>query len=318
MNKYCMGCGVLLQNVDKRKEGYVPDLEKNICQRCFRLTNYHEMNLNEKTIDFSKIINTVNQSQGFCFFLTDILNLTTDAFNYYNQIKRPKVLVISRSDLIPKSLSHHRIKNYLAIEKGITDVYFLSVKKNKGLQKIKDLLDNQPNLIYILGMTNVGKSSLINELFQSQNTVSEMPNTTVDFIKVDDKVYDAAGFNYNFSLPEVLIKKMRNIPTLKPIVMPLKAQAGLLIPDLMRLEVEHDANLTLFVPLSLNCRKIYHNEEIYLNEQTAHLKIPSGSNLVLKGFGFIYFKKSCDIIIYQIDQKMLEIKPSFYRSEYYE
>ena len=31
MTKKCMGCGVTLQNVDKQKDGYVDNIDKDIC-----------------------------------------------------------------------------------------------------------------------------------------------------------------------------------------------------------------------------------------------------------------------------------------------
>ena len=42
MSKYCLGCGVLLQDKDEKKEGYVSDISQNYCKRCFRMTHYHE------------------------------------------------------------------------------------------------------------------------------------------------------------------------------------------------------------------------------------------------------------------------------------
>lgn len=42
MTKKCSGCGVLLQNDNINKEGYVDDLNKDICERCFKLKYYGE------------------------------------------------------------------------------------------------------------------------------------------------------------------------------------------------------------------------------------------------------------------------------------
>ena len=40
MIKKCSGCGIVLQDTDSNKEGYVADLNKGLCERCFRLRNY--------------------------------------------------------------------------------------------------------------------------------------------------------------------------------------------------------------------------------------------------------------------------------------
>ena len=38
----CKGCGVILQNTDKNKLGYVEANEQELCMRCFRLSHYGE------------------------------------------------------------------------------------------------------------------------------------------------------------------------------------------------------------------------------------------------------------------------------------
>ena len=42
MIKKCQGCGVILQSEDIKKEGYVDIIDKDVCERCFKLTNYGE------------------------------------------------------------------------------------------------------------------------------------------------------------------------------------------------------------------------------------------------------------------------------------
>ena len=41
MNK-CIGCGVVLQNTDSNNDGYVENLEHNLCKRCFMIKNYNK------------------------------------------------------------------------------------------------------------------------------------------------------------------------------------------------------------------------------------------------------------------------------------
>ena len=42
MTKKCLGCGVILQDSNNNKEGYVDTLDKDICERCFKLKYYGE------------------------------------------------------------------------------------------------------------------------------------------------------------------------------------------------------------------------------------------------------------------------------------
>ena len=43
MTKYCKGCGVRLQDEDREAIGYTPNLEKDYCQRCFRIRHYDDV-----------------------------------------------------------------------------------------------------------------------------------------------------------------------------------------------------------------------------------------------------------------------------------
>ena len=58
-DKYCIGCGVKLQDSNMLFEGYTADLSNNLCSRCFKLKNYGEYQLTTKSnseyIDILKI-----------------------------------------------------------------------------------------------------------------------------------------------------------------------------------------------------------------------------------------------------------------------
>ena len=45
----CLGCGIKLQNTDSNIEGYVENIDNNICERCFKLKNYGEYKITNKT-----------------------------------------------------------------------------------------------------------------------------------------------------------------------------------------------------------------------------------------------------------------------------
>ena len=63
MTKKCSGCGVLLQNDNINKEGYVDDLNKDICERCFKLKYYGEYK--EVTLDNKDYQNILNSSLSY-------------------------------------------------------------------------------------------------------------------------------------------------------------------------------------------------------------------------------------------------------------
>ena len=41
-DKYCLGCGVVLQDSNILSPGYTVDLSNDYCSRCFKLKNYGE------------------------------------------------------------------------------------------------------------------------------------------------------------------------------------------------------------------------------------------------------------------------------------
>ena len=59
MNKYCCGCGVLLQCEEPYEDGYVYPThfeETVMCRRCFRLKHYGEYKVTNKSNAFYKNI----------------------------------------------------------------------------------------------------------------------------------------------------------------------------------------------------------------------------------------------------------------------
>ena len=115
MSKYCLGCGVLLQDKEEKDLGYVKDMTKDYCMRCFRLTHYHELStsLESKSSD---VLKKINASSGFAFFFCDFLNLYPENIAYYHKITLPKVFIVTKKDTIPKSIYYLKIKEWLQKE----------------------------------------------------------------------------------------------------------------------------------------------------------------------------------------------------------
>ena len=60
-DKYCLGCGIKLQDQNMLLEGYTMNLENDYCARCFRLKNYGEYNLSTKSNDeYIEILKGIN------------------------------------------------------------------------------------------------------------------------------------------------------------------------------------------------------------------------------------------------------------------
>ena len=190
MIKKCIGCGVNLQSDNKNILGYTPDLKNDYCMRCFRLKNYGEVKNNE-VIDEDKIINKVNKGSGVAFFLIDYLNINNYTIGIFKKIKQKKVLVISKIDVLRRDMKFIKIIKWLKdVYKVNDDIIFLSTNNNYGVNSIFNYMDKYNyKTSYIMGITNAGKSTLINKILKNYNinkeiVTSNKPNTTLDFIKI--------------------------------------------------------------------------------------------------------------------------------------
>ena len=79
----CLGCGAILQNTDKDKEGYVKDLNKTLCERCFRIRNYSEYKFTNKDNEYYlSILKKIEETNDLVVLVTDFLN--TDSLKELN------------------------------------------------------------------------------------------------------------------------------------------------------------------------------------------------------------------------------------------
>lgn len=287
----CLGCGARLQSIDEKKVGYTPKLSNKICQRCFRITNYHENKIEMKSKKDEDIILWINKKKYFTLFLLDIFNLNIKTIDLYHKINAPKALVITKIDILPKIIDLNNLKERIKKIYDIKDVYFFSSVNGYGKNSIIDLCQAKKKVI-LSGPTSGGKSSLINYLFNQKLTVSESSNTTYDFIslKVDDMlILDAPGFSQMYSINENILKAKVNPKTLV-----LKKGYSLYINEYI-LQSDKDLSLTLFFPSATHIKT--KKEKISLKQM--HIK--SKSDLVLYSIGFIYFKNEANIMINKKD-----------------
>ena len=147
----------------------------------------------------------------------------------------PVLLVGNKVDILPKSLKKTKLTQWMkerAYEAGIrpVDVLLTSAKKSHEmtelLEKIEEYRDGRD--VYIVGVTNVGKSTLINQIIkntagvQDVITTSQFPGTTLDKIEIplDDGHFliDTPGIIHRHQMAHYLGKKdLRIIAPLKEI-----------------------------------------------------------------------------------------------------
>lgn len=203
MIKKCVGCGIELQNSDSTKNGYLPKLDfedkkKDIlCQRCFKIKNYGQHILASMTEkDYRDEVSKSMEEADVVLPVFDIIDFEGSFDNEILDVLREKdsIIVINKLDLIPDDKHPSEVadwvKNRLA-EEGIVplDIAIVSSKNGYGIngifKKIKYFYPNRVNVL-VLGVTNVGKSSIVNRLIGAKRvTVSKFPGTTLKSIKTE-------------------------------------------------------------------------------------------------------------------------------------
>ncbi|MGN1338070.1 MAG: GTPase [Candidatus Coprovivens sp.] len=325
MNK-CIGCGATLQDNDETKQGYIIPEKKDkakYCQRCFKITNYNEKIIMPLEHINEHIIEQINKNKKYVYFLIDILNINNETINTFKSIKNNKTLVISKLDIIPKSIKEIKIVEWLREEYQIDeDIIFLSSKKNINISSIeKTLLQNHQKDCYILGYTNAGKSTLINKLnnHSSVITTSLIPNTTLDFIKIkineNMTIIDSPGFTLNKTLYKEdefdLIKRINPKDFIKPRTYQVKDITSLIIENKIKIKSNKQNSLTFYMSNDIIIDKLFNTDKLN-NFNKVEYNLKDNSDIVIKGIGFINVKKACKIIINIEDKSLIEIRKSMF------
>src|SRR5690625_4358607 len=200
----CQGCGVALQSDDPKGVGYIPpsSLENDnpLCKRCFRLKHYNEIqDVAVTDDDFLKMISSIRNTKSLVVHLIDIFDVNGTLLQSLPRVvgDNPIVLVGNKMDLLPKSTSERKLIHWLkasAKEAGliVQDVLLISSVKGHGFQQLEEKIDTirENRDVYIVGTTNVGKSTFINRLIKASTgysnviTTSYFPGTTLGFIEI--------------------------------------------------------------------------------------------------------------------------------------
>lgn len=260
----CSGCGVALQTEHADRLGYVPEkaLERTpvICQRCFRIKNYNEVSsatLNQD--DFLRLLNHVGETKSLVVNIVDIFDFEGSMIAGLSRFvgNNPVILAVNKIDLLPKVTNYNRIINWVqrqAKEAGlkVVETVLCSAKKNMGFERVIEALDEHRDGrdIYVVGATNVGKSTLINRLIRDYSdldaelTTSQYPGTTLDLVRIplDDgaSIIDTPGIVYTHRLTELVSKKdlMKLMPDkpVKPLIFQLNERQTVFFGSLARFD----------------------------------------------------------------------------------
>lgn len=205
---HCIGCGVAVQTEDPKELGYVPKaaLEKGLeneevyCQRCFRLRHYNEIqDVRLTDDDFLKLLNELGTKDALIVNVVDIFDFNGSLIPGLHRFvgDNPLLMVGNKVDLLPKSLKPNRLIHWMKQQAHLaglrpTDVLLTSALKPKAMDELLATIESyrKGRDVYVVGVTNVGKSTLINQIIrqtagvQELITTSRFPGTTLDKIEI--------------------------------------------------------------------------------------------------------------------------------------
>lgn len=303
----CQGCGVEIQTIDQDQPGFAPpsalEREDVICKRCFRLKHYNEVqDVPYHDEDFLKMLNQISNTKGLVIQLVDIFDFNGSFISGLKRLtgNNPVILVGNKMDVLPKSVNQGKVKNWLkraAKEQGLTveDVHLISAEKNQGIEQVSKSIEHHRNggNVYVVGTTNVGKSTFINTLISNTSgvkdaiTTSYFPGTTLGFIDIpldeSSSLYDTPGVIQRHQMAHYVSDQDLKVITprkeIKPRVYQLNEGQTLYFGGLARLDFEEGYRSSFVCHFSnelmIHRTKLENADELYMNQLGELLSPPN-------------------------------------------
>ena len=330
--KKCYGCGAIIQSHNEKHIGYVPknatQREHILCQRCFQLKNYHKLQTTNLTKDdFLNLLDHIGEKDCLVVYMIDLFDFQGSMIpGLLRHIGFNDVLVLAnKRDLLPKSVKERKLEHWVRRQlkdQGVqaVDVIVTSGKKSMNFDDIYDAImeHRKGRDVYVVGVTNVGKSTFINGLLkhyaevEKQNliTVSEYPGTTLNLIEIPldehSVLYDTPGIINESQMTHLLapedIKKVVPQGELRPMGFQLNSLQTLYFGGLGRidyLEGEQSSFIAYFSKnLKIHRTKTIKADDLYNRHQTLQYEIAGIDSIAqMKSYEFRLMPGKTDIVI---------------------
>lgn len=264
----CIGCGVHIQTSEPDQLGYTPKaaFERGVesgelyCQRCFRLRHYNDIqDVSLTDDDFLRLLNEIGTEEALIVNVVDIFDFNGSLIPGLHRFvgDNPVLLVGNKLDVLPKSLKPSKMIQWMrerAHEEGLRpiDVKLTSAKKASDIESLLKTIEayRKGRDVYVVGVTNVGKSTLINQIIRQTAgvkeviTTSRFPGTTLDKIEIPLEdghfLIDTPGIIHRHQMAHYLGKKDLKIiapqKEIKPKTYQLNAEQTLFLGGLARFD----------------------------------------------------------------------------------
>ncbi|MFD1773402.1 ribosome biogenesis GTPase YqeH [Paenibacillus rhizophilus] len=303
----CSGCGVKLQTDNRDRPGYLPeaayDREPVVCQRCFRIKNYNEVSsVSVDQDEFLRLLSGIGEKNALVVHIVDLFDFEGSLISGLQRFvgSNPVILAVNKCDLLPKVTNWNKLRNWVqqrSKELGLKteEIVLCSAKRGQGFDRLLASVSSLRGRrdVFVVGATNVGKSTLINRLIsdysdlEQELTTSRYPGTTLDSVKIplDDGHYiiDTPGIVYPWRYSELVERRdldaVMPAKPLKPAVYQLNAGQTLFFGGLGRFDFvqgEHQS-FTCFISGSLNIHrtKLERADDLYRDHRGEMLSPPA-------------------------------------------
>jgi len=317
-DKYCLGCGIKLQDENILLDGYTVNLENDYCSRCFRLKNYGEFkSTTRNNNEYIDILKSVNETKDLVIYVVDLLNIEKDISTIRNYISNRILLVLTKRDIMPLSINDDKIKSYFSkLGLDYIDIIMISSFNNYNLDELfhKIKMYKSSKNVYVVGHTNVGKSALINKIIynysenKNELTVSSQPSTTLNKIEIniddDLTIIDTPGLIDNGNIECYVdpseLKRIHPKKEIKPITYQIGLNQSIIIDNYARIDyLEGDRNsLTVFMSNDLDIYRVNTNNDKLKDVSSKNVDVKIHEDLVINGLGFIKIVDKCTLKVY--------------------
>lgn len=319
MIKKCFGCGATMQAISPEKEGFVkPENyeESRLCERCFRIQHYGEYRVVAKSNEeFIQVLKRINDSKDLVVLVVDIFNLSKDIELFSKYLSNDMILVMTKRDLIPSSIRDEKLLSYMEhFDIKPKKSLMISSFKNYHMDELMDAIRKyqKSNHVYIVGLTNSGKSTMVNKILYNYSnsddiiTTSMLPSTTLQEIeiKIDETLtlIDTPGLLDDGNMTEHVdlktLKKITPKHEIRPITYQVKVDQTILFENFMRLDIKCRNSITVYVANTVRLERLYKETDKLKELEHILIDIDGDSDLVIAGLGFIHFKEPCEANIY--------------------
>ena len=304
--KKCLGCGASLQNENILNIGYTPNLDNDLCARCFKVKHYGETSIVKKNKEeYLKVLEMINRTQDLVIYVVDVLNINENLNEIKKYLQNDMILVLNKWDVIPHSVKDEKIIVYLKERYEFKEIITVSSLNNYHIDLLMKQIKRymKSSHVYFVGETNAGKSSLLNKIISNYSslipnlTMSSMPETTLETIKIklndDLTLIDTPGIVDSRNIINFLDKKYYKIlntnKEIKPKTYQIRKKQCLIIGDFLRINyIEGEKNsFTLYIPNGIKVKKMNIKHD-YLKELSyCEYDVKVHEDLVVYGLGFI-------------------------------